>query len=133
VSHHGLLSDEKLPLEIGALPDNLTLCLYPGRRTRHPSSLVVEVSRHRYGGRLVSVHTNVQLVNSSGLTLQLGYLSPVGLSAQPVEQAELAPGDSMWLPLQVGGHLQVTLHEVMLSVVRQKDSVLFLKSCSPPC
>jgi hypothetical protein len=62
---------------------------------------VVEVSRHRYGGRLVSVHSNIQLVNSSGLALQLGHLSSMGLSAQPSPLAVLAPGDSVWLPLQV--------------------------------
>jgi hypothetical protein len=71
------------------------------RRSQQASSLVVEVSRHRYGGRLVSVHSNIQLVNSSGLALQLGYLSPMGLSAQPLPLAVLAPGDSVWLPLQV--------------------------------
>lgn len=71
------------------------------RRSRQASSLVVEVSRHRYGGRLVSVHSNIQLVNNSGLMLQLGYLSPTGLSAQTLPLALLAPGDAVWLPLQV--------------------------------
>lgn len=71
------------------------------RRSRQASSLVVEVSRHRYGGRLVSVHSNIQLVNSSGLTLQLGYMSPMALTAQPLPLAVLAPGGSVWLPLQV--------------------------------
>lgn len=64
---------------------------------------MVEVSRHRYGGRLVSVHSNMQMVNSSGITLQLGYLSPMGLSAQPLLLATLAPGDTIWMPLQVSG------------------------------
>lgn len=73
----------------------------PHRRPRHASSLVVEVSRHRYGGRLVSVHSNIQLVNSSGLTLQLGYWSPLEVSVQPLTLATLAPGDAVWLPLQV--------------------------------
>jgi hypothetical protein len=76
-------------------------CAVLCRWSRQASSLVVEVSRHRYGGRLVSVHSNIQLLNSSGLTLQLGYLSPIALTAPPLPLAVLAPGDSVWLPLQV--------------------------------
>ena len=51
---------------------------------------------------MVSVHSDIQLVNNSGLTLQLGYMSPIGLSApQPLLLATLAPGEATWLPLQV--------------------------------
>jgi hypothetical protein len=84
-------------------------CCCCSRRPRQAFSLVVEVSRHRYGGRLVSVHSNIQLVNSSGLTLQLGYLSPMALSAQPLPLATLAPGDAVWLPVQVSGSLSALL------------------------
>lgn len=78
---------------------------------------MVEVSRHRYGGRLVSVHSNIQLVNSSGLALQLGYLSPMGLSAQPLLLATLAPGETVWLPLQVGGVAPQGLHAHLMMVM----------------
>jgi hypothetical protein len=53
----------------------------------------------------VSVHSNIQLVNSSGLALQLGYWSPLGVSVQPLPLATLVPGDAVWLPLQVRGHI----------------------------
>lgn len=64
-------------------------------------ALVVEVSRHRYGGRLVALHSCLQLVNATALPLQLGCLSPLGLKGEPLGLEVLAPGESMWLPVQV--------------------------------
>jgi hypothetical protein len=81
------------------LPCNVYLPLQHRRRPN--PSLVVEVSRHRYGGRLVSLHSCVQLVNSTALPLQLGCVS--GQGWEPLALEVLGPGDSVWLPLQVGG------------------------------
>eukprot|EP00775_Hariotina_reticulata_P007318 gene7318-7530_t len=66
----------------------------------HQQQLVVEVSRHRYGGRLVTLHSAVEVLNSSGIALQLGCLSPLGFSNEPLVLGVLNPGQSMWLPLQ---------------------------------
>jgi hypothetical protein len=65
---------------------------------------MVEVSRHRYGGRLVSLHSCVQLVNVTALPLQLGCCAPgtgLGQGGYPLLLEVLAPGDAVWLPLQV--------------------------------
>jgi hypothetical protein len=76
-------------------------------------SLVVEVSRQRYGGRLVSLHSCVQLVNSTALPLQLGCVS--GPGRQPLPLEVLGPGESVWLPLQVGGFLFISFFGVCVS------------------
>lgn len=70
------------------------------RRSRQ-HQLVVETSRHHYGGRLVSLHSTVQLVNSSSLQLQLGCCVSLEQTGDPVVLDTLGPGESMWLPLQV--------------------------------
>lgn len=65
--------------------------------------LVAEVSRHRYGGQLVSLHSTVELVNRSNAQLELGYCSASGHGAADtnVMFGVVGPGSSIWLPLQV--------------------------------
>jgi hypothetical protein len=78
------------------------------------------------------VHSNIQLVNSSGLTLQLGYLSPMGLSAQPLPLATLAPGDAVWLPVQVTfASCRISLHcSVAFGFLILHCSIVKVKGCS---
>jgi hypothetical protein len=76
---------------------------YLCRRLRR-ARLVVEVRRHLYGGRIVQLHSTVQLVNASGLPMQLGCLPLLGWGgATPLPRplATLDPGGSLWLPLPV--------------------------------
>jgi hypothetical protein len=77
-------------------------CRRPKQQQQQPS-LVVEISRHRYGGRLVSLHSCVQLVNGTALPLQLGCIMSQAVPREdPLPLTVLGPGEAVWLPLQVG-------------------------------
>ena len=60
---------------------------------------MTQVLPHSYGGRLVLVHSAVELVNDSGLDLAVGALSPLWGEPQGVEV--IPKGKAAWLPLQV--------------------------------
>jgi hypothetical protein len=59
----------------------------------------------------MSLHSCVQLVNRTALPLQLGCVNQAGPHnptthrppSEPLPLEVLGPGDSVWLPLQVGG------------------------------
>jgi hypothetical protein len=60
---------------------------------------VTQVLPHSYGGRLVLVHSAVELVNNSGLDLAVGASTP--LLGEPQGSEVVPQGKSTWLPLQV--------------------------------